>query len=89
MSGREDGKPFLRTWASAAGIGTPFALRGPDLWMVMVKVKVKGDILLFDDFCWIEVDPAEAVSIHLLSKLTSKFITLKLYFYDIVHTFRS
>src|SRR5712671_4059818 len=34
MSGRVDDKPFLSTWASAAGSGTPFAFR-----MVMVRVE--------------------------------------------------
>jgi hypothetical protein len=41
MSGRVDGKPFLRTWTSAAGSGTPFALRGSDFWTVMMKVRVE------------------------------------------------
>jgi len=53
MSGRVDGKPFLRTWASAAGSGVPFALRGSGFGMVMMKVRVQT----------FKLDPAEHFSI--------------------------
>ena len=44
MSGSVDGKPFLRTWASVAGSGTPFALKGPDFWTVIVNVRVRREL---------------------------------------------
>jgi len=46
MSGSVDSKPFLRTWASAAGSGMPFALRGSGFGTVMMKVRVEKKTIL-------------------------------------------